>query len=93
MLGFGKVTCAFCSTRVSRRSARRTQIDRSEYVCEGCYARWEDARPRRLRRRAHPARVSEGGRGGGAAAPPALLQDCGVDHVLQQPAVRHALLG
>ena len=41
MLGFGKVTCAFCSTRVSRRSARRTQIDRSEYVCEGCYARWD----------------------------------------------------
>ena len=43
MLGFGKVTCAFCSTRVSRRSARRTQMDRSEYVCDGCYARWDSS--------------------------------------------------
>ena len=41
MFGLGKVTCAFCNTRVSRRSARRTQMDRSEYVCEGCYARWD----------------------------------------------------
>ena len=43
MLGFGKVTCAFCSTRVSRRGARRTQVDRSEYVCDGCYARWDSS--------------------------------------------------
>jgi hypothetical protein len=41
MFGLGKVTCAFCNARVSRRSARRTQMDRSEYVCEGCYARWD----------------------------------------------------
>jgi len=41
MFGLGKVTCAFCGGRVRRRTARRTQLDRSEYVCEGCYARWD----------------------------------------------------
>lgn len=41
MFGFGKVTCAFCSNRVRRRAARRTQNDRSEYLCEGCYTQWD----------------------------------------------------
>jgi hypothetical protein len=43
MLGFGTVTCAFCSSRVRRRAARRTQNDRSDYVCEACYERWDSS--------------------------------------------------
>ena len=41
MLGLGKVTCELCTTRVSRRDARRGQDSRGACVCGGCYAGWE----------------------------------------------------
>jgi hypothetical protein len=41
MLGFGKVTCSFCGTRVRRRDARKAQEKRGDYVCETCYALWD----------------------------------------------------
>jgi hypothetical protein len=38
MLGFGRVTCLFCGTRVRRRDARRAQ---NAFVCSACWARWD----------------------------------------------------
>ena len=43
MLGFLRVTCQFCSARVSRRQARRGQDGRRAFVCNGCYERWDQA--------------------------------------------------
>ena len=40
---FGKVTCLFCQTRVSRREARKGQDTNGAYVCGSCYARWDTA--------------------------------------------------
>jgi hypothetical protein len=41
MLGFGRVTCLFCGTRVSRRDARRTQNAARAFVCGACWAQWD----------------------------------------------------
>lgn len=41
MLGFGKVTCALCGLRVSKRQARRGQDARGACVCGACYAQWD----------------------------------------------------
>jgi hypothetical protein len=41
MLGLGKVTCALCQGRVSRREARRGQDARRACVCGSCYTGWE----------------------------------------------------
>lgn len=43
MLGFLKVTCEFCNTRVPKSAARRGQDDRRALVCNACYEQWENA--------------------------------------------------
>jgi hypothetical protein len=43
MLGFGRVICLFCGTRVRRRDARRTQTAARAFVCEACWAAWDKA--------------------------------------------------
>jgi hypothetical protein len=41
MFRLGKVTCAFCKIRVSRREARQAQDGTRACVCGACYAAWE----------------------------------------------------
>jgi predicted amidophosphoribosyltransferase len=41
MLGFGRVTCLFCGTRVRRREARRAQDASRAAVCSGCWTKWD----------------------------------------------------
>lgn len=41
LLGFRKVTCSCCASRVRRRQARRGVDGGNAYVCGGCYSRWE----------------------------------------------------
>jgi hypothetical protein len=43
MLGFGKVTCELCQSRVPKRHARRGQDAQGACVCGACYARWDNA--------------------------------------------------
>lgn len=41
MFGLGKVTCALCGTRASRREARKAQDPSGACVCGACYGAWE----------------------------------------------------
>lgn len=43
MLGFGKITCGFCKTRVRRREARKTQDGSGVCICDRCYGAWDQA--------------------------------------------------
>jgi len=43
MFGLGKVTCSFCTTRGSRRDARKALDANGLYVCGVCYGRWDKA--------------------------------------------------
>ena len=41
VLGFYRVTCSCCASRVLRRHARKGMNGGNAYVCTSCYARWE----------------------------------------------------